>query len=108
MRACQSDTERRRVIRLWNDPTSEFNVFVTSMRLAYLGLDIHRACHSGIVLQCPWNVPTLNQVLGLGTAITADVHDNSRQFIESLPWQNTGQFDELKSGGLQLRLRATA
>lgn len=51
-------------MQAFNDPTSDVNVFVTSLALASYGLNFHRCCARGLVLQFPWNANAVLQAFG--------------------------------------------
>ncbi|XXG99537.1 hypothetical protein Hte_005876 [Hypoxylon texense] len=55
---------RTRKIADFNDPSTEIDVLVTSMELSAFGLNLHKSCNKGIVVQYPWSANHLMQILG--------------------------------------------
>ncbi|TRX87937.1 hypothetical protein FHL15_011169 [Xylaria flabelliformis] len=56
--------ERDRTIAKFNDQTTGPQILCTSMELSAWGLNLHNACCRGIVVQWPWSVNQLIQILG--------------------------------------------
>ncbi|KAI0185230.1 hypothetical protein EV127DRAFT_515486 [Xylaria flabelliformis] len=56
--------ERNMCIDKFNDPESNVDILLTSMDLSAYGLNLHKACCKGIILQWPWNANHLLQILG--------------------------------------------
>ncbi|KAI0096179.1 hypothetical protein F4776DRAFT_669584 [Hypoxylon sp. NC0597] len=56
--------ERNRMVADFNNPDSQVDILVTSMELSAFGLNLHKACNKGIVVQWPWSANHLIQILG--------------------------------------------
>ncbi|KAI0423822.1 hypothetical protein F5Y09DRAFT_354502 [Xylaria sp. FL1042] len=56
--------ERNNLIDKFNDPETDIQILVTSMDLSAYGLNLHKACCKGMVIQWPWNANHLLQILG--------------------------------------------
>ncbi|KAI0547241.1 hypothetical protein F4679DRAFT_374988 [Xylaria curta] len=56
--------ERDRTIAKFNDTNTGPQILCTSMELSAWGLNLHTACCRGIVVQWPWSVNQLIQILG--------------------------------------------
>ncbi|KAI0448461.1 hypothetical protein F5B21DRAFT_497473 [Xylaria acuta] len=56
--------ERNACIDKFNDPDSDVDILLTSMDLSAYGLNLHKCCCKGIIIQWPWNANHLLQILG--------------------------------------------
>jgi hypothetical protein len=59
-----SVAERNAYIDQFNDPDTDIQILLTSMDLSAYGLNLHKACCKGIIVQWPWNANHLLQILG--------------------------------------------
>jgi hypothetical protein len=57
-------TNRQLVLDQFKDPKSNVDAMVTSMAMGAYGLNLHEACHHGIVVQFPHSANTLLQCIG--------------------------------------------
>ncbi|KAF2969221.1 hypothetical protein GQX73_g4328 [Xylaria multiplex] len=64
IRSDHSVQERNVAIDKFNDPDSDVQILLTSMDLSAYGLNLHKSCCKGIVIQWPWNANHLIQILG--------------------------------------------
>ncbi|KAI0096176.1 hypothetical protein F4776DRAFT_669579 [Hypoxylon sp. NC0597] len=64
IRADMGIFERNEKINEFNDPYSTIDILLTSMDLSAFGLNLHNACHKGIIVQWPWSANHLMQILG--------------------------------------------
>ncbi|KAH6610611.1 hypothetical protein Trco_000631 [Trichoderma cornu-damae] len=59
-----SQAERDEAIDAFNNEASPYTCLVTSLQLSALGVNFHRACHRGLILEIPTNASTLLQATG--------------------------------------------
>ncbi|KAF4442657.1 hypothetical protein F53441_11698 [Fusarium austroafricanum] len=64
IRSSDNPTERSKAVREFNNPGSLVDVLVTSFQLCGFGLNLHRVCHYGIIVEYPLNLPTMIHALG--------------------------------------------
>ncbi|GAB1309796.1 hypothetical protein MFIFM68171_00006 [Madurella fahalii] len=64
IRASHTSNERERIVELFNNPASNMDCLVLNMSLSSAGLNLHKCCCRGIILQYPWNWPTIHQTIG--------------------------------------------
>lgn len=57
-------SERDRAVRRFSEPSSAYTVMLTSTMLNAYGVDFHRACHTGLMLEEPQNTATAIQAVG--------------------------------------------
>ncbi|KAF5536449.1 hypothetical protein FPHYL_12981 [Fusarium phyllophilum] len=59
IRSSNSSDERARMIRQFNNPKSPVDALVVSFQLDGFGMNLQGACHHGIVVEYPKNLPTM-------------------------------------------------
>ncbi|KAF5634692.1 hypothetical protein F52700_5885 [Fusarium sp. NRRL 52700] len=59
IRSPDNSDQRSHFVRQFNDPESQVDVLVTSFQLDGFGMNLQRACHHGIVVEYPKNLPTM-------------------------------------------------
>ncbi|KAI1390401.1 uncharacterized protein F4822DRAFT_443255 [Hypoxylon trugodes] len=64
LRAGHSMAKRNRFVEKFNDPKSDVQILVISMELSAFGLNLHKSCARGIIVQWPWSANHLMQMLG--------------------------------------------
>lgn len=64
IRSDHSVQERNAAIDKFNNPGTQVDLLVTSIDLSAYGLNLHKCCCKGIILQWPWNANHLLQILG--------------------------------------------
>lgn len=64
IRSHHNSNERNRIIQDFNDPTSDVDIFISSVELSAYGINLHKSCCKGILVQWPWSCNHLMQVLG--------------------------------------------
>ncbi|KAI1765258.1 P-loop containing nucleoside triphosphate hydrolase protein [Hypoxylon sp. FL1150] len=64
IRSDHSMLSRSQMVADFNDPKSDVDILITSMELSAFGLNLHKACAKGIVVQYPWSANHLVQILG--------------------------------------------
>ncbi|PNP56079.1 hypothetical protein THARTR1_03604 [Trichoderma harzianum] len=71
-----SQGERDRAIEEFNNPAKPYTCLVTSLQLSAFGVNLHKACHRGLILEQPNNQAILLQAQGRLWRIgqTHDVH----------------------------------
>jgi hypothetical protein len=56
--------EREKAVADFNDPTSPFDCLVTSMQLSAHGVNFHKACHHGVLVENGNNTSSVLQAMG--------------------------------------------
>ncbi|KAF4996847.1 hypothetical protein FDECE_12283 [Fusarium decemcellulare] len=64
VRSAHSAHERAKAVRHFNDPKTDVGVLITSLQLGAFGVNYHGACHHGIILEYPHNLPTVMHAVG--------------------------------------------
>ncbi|KAF3068361.1 putative snf2 family helicase protein [Daldinia childiae] len=64
IRSDHSNSERNRIIQDFNDPKADVDIFVSSIELSACGINLHKSCCKGILVQWPWSCNNLVQTLG--------------------------------------------
>ncbi|CAK7236179.1 hypothetical protein SBRCBS47491_009548 [Sporothrix bragantina] len=64
IRASHRPFERLTAVRRFNNPDERVDALVTSMAVSCFGLNLHNACHHGIVIQLSWFFTNLHQTFG--------------------------------------------
>ncbi|KAL6822556.1 P-loop containing nucleoside triphosphate hydrolase protein [Trichoderma camerunense] len=59
-----SQTERDKAVEAFNDPTTPYICLVTSLQLSAFGVNLHKACHRGLILEQPISQAILLQAQG--------------------------------------------
>lgn len=59
-----NQSERDAAVAKFNDPSTPHTCLVTSLQLSAFGLNLHKACHRGIILESPVNLSHTIQALG--------------------------------------------
>ncbi|KAH7146311.1 P-loop containing nucleoside triphosphate hydrolase protein [Dactylonectria macrodidyma] len=59
-----SQNERDSAIARFNDRTNDYQCLITSMKLAAFGVNFHKACHHGIIVEPPENLSILLHATG--------------------------------------------
>ncbi|KAL7951502.1 P-loop containing nucleoside triphosphate hydrolase protein [Trichoderma barbatum] len=59
-----SQTERDAAVEAFNNPASPYTCLVTSLQLSAFGVNFHKACHRGLILEQPMNQAILLQAQG--------------------------------------------
>ncbi|KAK4136002.1 hypothetical protein BT67DRAFT_440134 [Trichocladium antarcticum] len=63
-RASHTSNEREKIVQMFNNPASNLDCLVLNMSLSSAGLNLHKCCRRGLILQYPWNWPTVLQTMG--------------------------------------------
>ena len=64
VRSSHTPAERSDAVALFQDPDEDVDVFVSSITVSGTGLNLHRACHRGIILQLPSSWDKMDQGFG--------------------------------------------
>ena len=64
IRAPHSHAERQKIVEQFNNKRSGMHCLVLSISLSVAGLNLHKCCCRGLIMQYPWNWPTILQVIG--------------------------------------------
>lgn len=64
LKSSYSASERRRVVELFNDPTSGVEILVANGRVASYGINLHHASHDLVIVDPPQNVSSILQMIG--------------------------------------------
>ncbi|KAF5620325.1 uncharacterized protein FTJAE_11682 [Fusarium tjaetaba] len=59
IRSSNKPHERAQMVRKFNDPDEKFDALVVSFELGGFGMNLQGACHHGIVVEYPDNIPTM-------------------------------------------------
>ncbi|KAK0759222.1 hypothetical protein N5P37_008104 [Trichoderma harzianum] len=59
-----SQTERDKAVEAFNDPATPYICLVTSLQLSAFGVNLHKACHRGLILEQPISQAILLQAQG--------------------------------------------
>ncbi|KAL5085555.1 hypothetical protein Trisim1_010169 [Trichoderma cf. simile WF8] len=59
-----SQTERDHAVEAFNNPATPYTCLVTSLQLSAFGVNLHKACHRGLILEQPINQAILLQAQG--------------------------------------------
>ncbi|KAF7553679.1 hypothetical protein G7Z17_g3457 [Cylindrodendrum hubeiense] len=64
IRAHDSAKDRTRVIKMWNNPRSDMNVFVANFNTMATSVNMHTCCSKGIALSWHLNAKTMHHMVG--------------------------------------------
>ena len=64
VRSAHTPKERESAVAAFNDEASGMNIFITSLQLASFGLNLHRCCSRGLVIQFTWTANQILQAIG--------------------------------------------
>lgn len=64
MKSTHSPAERDEAQRRFNNPKEKVDCLIISMALGSLGMNLHHACRSGMIIEWPPNAPTVSQTIG--------------------------------------------
>ncbi|KAM0258612.1 hypothetical protein ACHAQJ_003783 [Trichoderma viride] len=59
-----SQSERNRAVEAFNNTLSPYTCLVASLELSAFGLNLHKSCHRGIIVELPLNGSTLLSAIG--------------------------------------------
>lgn len=59
-----SQSEKDQVVEAFNNPQSPYTCLVTTLQLSAFGLNLHKSCHRGIIMELPSNHATLLNAIG--------------------------------------------
>ncbi|KAH6605463.1 hypothetical protein Trco_007170 [Trichoderma cornu-damae] len=59
-----SQAERDEAVEAFNNPASPYTCLVTSLQLSAFGVNFHKACHRGLILELPTNLAIVLQAQG--------------------------------------------
>ncbi|QYS93755.1 hypothetical protein H0G86_001124 [Trichoderma simmonsii] len=59
-----SQAKRDDVVQSFNNPSSHYTCLVTSLQLSAFGVNFHKACHRGLILEMPANLSIVFQAMG--------------------------------------------
>lgn len=59
-----SQAERDEAVETFNNPASKYTCLITSLQLSAFGINFHKCCHRGLIMEYPANLAIVLQAQG--------------------------------------------